>query len=359
MKKKLAIVGTVGLPARYAGFETLVENLVYYAEKNRGLVDELTVFCGARAYSKYPKYFGGAKLQYSRFKANEVESIAYDSVTAIRAAYTGHDYILLVGVSGAIVIPILKLFTSAKIITKVDGIEWRREKWNNVARSYLKLAEWLAIKFSDVVIADNRGISEYITQKFDVQTKTIAYGGDHATTGSNSEVQIEVDQPETFALGLCRIEPKNNIYVLLKAFEISGRNLVFVGNWNSSSYGQDLKADSTCKNIILVDPICDPNNLFVIRSKAEIYIHGHSAGGTNPALIEMMHFGFIIIAFECTLNRYATKSEAFHFSGSKDVVEVIERVHTNSLRNGYQLRAIAQKQYIWSTIGEKYFDLLD
>ena len=41
MKKKIAIIGTQGVPSKYGGFETLVEYLLTYLSKDF----DITVFC--------------------------------------------------------------------------------------------------------------------------------------------------------------------------------------------------------------------------------------------------------------------------------------------------------------------------
>lgn len=46
--KKVAIIGTQGVPAKYGGFETLVENII---GDNASPNVEYTIFCSAKDYS--------------------------------------------------------------------------------------------------------------------------------------------------------------------------------------------------------------------------------------------------------------------------------------------------------------------
>jgi len=64
--KRIAIIGTVGLPAKYGGWETLVDNLTYQL-KNKF---ELTVFCSSVKYEDQPPEYNGAKLKYIKLNAN-------------------------------------------------------------------------------------------------------------------------------------------------------------------------------------------------------------------------------------------------------------------------------------------------
>lgn len=354
---KLAIIGTVGVPARYGGFETLVERLVDYAKDRAEPTDEMTIYCSKTAYAEFPSRYYGARLRYSRFNANGVQSIIYDIVTAIDAVFRGHDRLLVLGVSGAIIFPILRLFTSIKIVTNLDGIEWLRPKWTGLSRHFLKWSEWMAVRFSHHVIADNQGIADYLRETHGVDARVIAYGGDHAIEPAVDQAAADTDLPAVYALALCRIEPENNVAVILEAFDDSDLPLVFVGNWSNSEYGRNLRSKyAGSSNIVMLDPVYEPSALFRIRQNASTYIHGHSAGGTNPALVEMMHVGHPILAFDCSFNRYTTENRAAYFGSAIELARLVDNLP--QISNGPAMASIADRRYRWNVIGADYFTLL-
>lgn len=354
---KLAITGSVGVPARYGGFETLVERLVCYAQANDQAIDQLTVYCSQQAYDERPSQYCGAILRYSRYNANGIQSIIYDCVTALDAIWRRHDRLLVLGVSGAIIFPLLRLISRVRIVTNVDGIEWRRPKWKGLGRYFLKWSELLAVRFSHEVIADNQGIADYLKKTYKIEARVIAYGGDHAVQTIAEERAEEPRLPDEYALALCRIEPENNVSMILEAFENSLLPLVFVGNWNNSEFGQKLRsqyAEST--NIVMLDPIYEPAALQRIRRNASAYIHGHSAGGTNPALVEMMHVGHPILAFDCSFNRYTTEDSAAYFANAAELAALVDGISDH--KNGSSMSEIAKRRYRWDVIGAEYFSLL-
>ncbi|MCE4253588.1 DUF1972 domain-containing protein, partial [Escherichia coli] len=209
--KKISVIGIVGLPAAYGGFETLVENLT----KNASSDIHYEVFCSSRQHSSKLKKYNGAVLRYVPLKANGIQSIFYDIFSVFRSLTSKPDVILVLGVSGAVVLPIVKLFSRAKIITNIDGLEWKRDKWRKLARCFLKFSEFLAVKYSDVVITDNQAISDYVLEEYGNTSSVIAYGGDH------SLITSAVNLPKysaPFYLTICRIEPENNIHIILEAF---------------------------------------------------------------------------------------------------------------------------------------------
>lgn len=358
---KLAIIGTVGVPARYGGFETLAENLVHQAERHFDPENALTVYCSAKAYPERTERYHVARLRYSRFNANGLQSVIYDAVTALDAAIRGHDRLLILGVSGAIIIPFVRLISHARIVTNVDGIEWRRDKWKGFARWFLKWSEALAVRYSHVVIADNQGIANYLNKVYEVDAEVIAYGGDHAVAAAGKAINTDLNLPEEYALALCRIEPENNVGMVLEGFALTPlMSLVFIGNWNNSEYGRSLKKQySNIPHLHLLDPIYDVGILRTLRSKASVYVHGHSAGGTNPSLVEMMHFGVPVLAFDCVFNRYTTEGKAQYFADLEQLLaQVADAASDKTAGTGPAMKKIAQERYTWRAIGAAYFALL-
>ncbi len=342
----ISIIGTVGVPACYGGFETLVENLL--DEKEQG--KNITVYCSSKSYSNQPKKYKNANLVYIPLNANGAQSIPYDIWSLCHSVYKGADNILLLGVSGAICLPFIRLVSSTRVVTNIDGLEWKRAKWNGFIKKFLKFSEKLAVKYSDVVVADNNAIADYVTAEYGVSSEVIAYGGDHAVIdGLNLS-------DGGYALALCRIEPENNVALILEAFSQTNKKLKFIGNWDKSDFGRAMKEKyRQYDNIEIVDPIYDIQTLFEIRQKCSFYVHGHSAGGTNPSLVEMMHFRKNIFAFDCNYNRASTEDNACFFL---DVNELISQINDSALiYNADIMKDIASHRYTWKTVKQQYFDL--
>ncbi|MBV1925523.1 MAG: DUF1972 domain-containing protein [Rhodobacteraceae bacterium] len=358
VQNKIAIVGTVGVPGRYGGFETLAENLVRH-HKRTGKAVELTVWCSVTAKTDRPQRFENADLRYLRLKANGIQSILYDMVSLLDAVRTRHDRIILLGVSGALSLPLIRLISKAQIVTNIDGIEWKREKWSALARAFLRASEWAAVRFSHDVIADNQAIADHVRENYDSNCHVIAYGGDHALEHRHN-VDPPAVLPDSYALALCRIEPENNIHMILGAWSQSDQPLVFVGNWGNSDYGSKLRAQFAAQpNIHLLDPIYDPDLLYALRSRATLYLHGHSAGGTNPSLVEMMHFGMPVLAFDCVFNRNTTENKALYFTTADELAGLLQNQSSDRYRAiGKDMSEIAQQRYTWEKIAESYFALV-
>ncbi len=292
-------------------------------------------------------------LRYSGLQANGASSILYDANTLRDALDRGVDVALLLGVSGAIALPLLTR-RGAKIVTHMDGLEWRRAKWSRPARAFLRWSEALAVRHSDAIIADSPAVAEHLLTRYGARAEVIAYGGDHAARAPARPSPTPAGLPDGYTLALCRIEPENNVRLILQASAAAHAPLVFVGNWDASAYGRDLRARfASVPHLRLLDPVYAPGPLHALRRGAARYVHGHSAGGTNPALVEMMHMGLPVLAFDCIFNRQTTHDQALYFNDAQALTDLLRQPSAANTR----LQAVAVEHYTWDRIGAQYFDL--
>jgi glycosyltransferase involved in cell wall biosynthesis len=360
MKSKLrvAVIGTTGLPARYGGFETLTHHLV--DQLNEEI--DFTVYCSNKYFGDAASrlsVFNGAKLVYLPLNANGYQSIFYDMISILHAIRKS-DVLLVLGVSGAMLMPFVKLFSKKKILVNIDGQEWKRPKWNWLAKKILGLSEKIAVRFADVIIADNVVIQKYINVSYGRSDATlIEYGGDHVSKQPLTNVHLEkfpfLNEP--YAFNVSRIEPENNIHMILDAFsKAPQQKLVMVGLWNHGKYGMDLRAMySNFSNIHLLDPIYDQDQLNALRSNADFYVHGHSAGGTNPSLVEAMCLGLPILSFGIDYNRETTNHRARYFSNAEDLLTQLPFFKGRDLsRMGAELQQYGLQKYAWQRIASLY-----
>lgn len=354
--KKIAIIGIQGVPAQYGGFESMVENML---GKNSSSDIQYTVFCSSKDMPEKFESYKNAVLKYIPLHANGIQSIPYDIISMFRAI-SGYDALLILGVSGCIVLPIIKLFTKSKIIVNIDGLEHRRQKWNRFAKWFLRKSEAAAVRYADVTVADNKGISDYVYSTYGKHAELIAYGGDQVIRDIPANKQTEILSEYglhsgEYAISICRIEPENNCHIALEAISRSDYRFVFIGNWNKSKYGQELrKKYADCKNIMMLDAIYDLDTLYTLRANARTYIHGHSAGGSNPSLIEAMFFDCNIIAYDVVYNRATTGNMATYYTDSDDLAKHIGKSETP---NAQQLKQFAFENYTWKHISECYESL--
>lgn len=352
---KVAIIGTVGVPANYGGFETLVEQLIRH---NKSGI-EYQVFCSSKSYETKTDNYHGAQLEYIGLQANGLQSIPYDIISLVKANRKS-DTILILGVSGCSFLPIFRLFSKKKLIINIDGLEHKREKWNKWVRKFLKYSEKQAVKFGDIIVTDNQGITDYVTEEYGKNSELICYGGDHAITKVDDKFTDNVlaqygITKDNYAIAVCRIEPENNVHVILEAFEKAKKKILFIGNWQKSEYGKKLQEKYKDSDYVKITPaVYELKVLNVLRGNCQLYLHGHSAGGTNPSLVEAMFFEKPIFAFDCIYNRETTENRAVYFKNSEELVEHLQSKDIVFPKIAADMKEIALRRYTWARIAQMY-----
>ena len=353
MKKKIAIIGTAGLPATYGGFETLANYLTIHLSST----SEFTVFCPKTPKQERLNKINGANLIYLPFQANGFQSIIYDTIAIVRSLSFA-DSLLILGSPGTLILPLIKLFRK-KVILNFGGLEWKRDKWPFIVRKYLKLTEIIGIKFADTVIVDNGEFKKYIEKEYKKDSVLIEYGGDHVSKikpGKAMVARYNFLEKEYF-VSVSRAQTDNNLHMVLEAFaDMPDKLLVLVSNWNKFEYGVNLKKQySHLPNLFLLDAIYDLNELDLIRGNAKGYIHSHSFCGTAPSLVEAMNLGLPIISYNAATNLSTTERQAEYFSNAQELKEVMQNLSDDALSQiGLKMKGIANRRYTWKIISEKY-----
>ena len=353
-KKTIGIIGTNGLPGRYGGWDQLLNHLTINLRDQHSFV----VYTSSYNPESHLKEVNGAKLKVIKLKANGVQSVPYDIISMIHAVFR-YDVLLILGTSGCVFLPIIKLF-GKKIILNPDGAEWKRGKWSKFAQWFLKISEKLGVMYADVVVTDNKIIQADMKKSYGIDSELIEYGGDNA---SYIPMSIETTkkyniEPKQYAFKVCRIEPENNIDMILNAFQDSQLTLILIGNWNNSAYGKDLREKhKEYKNLLLLDPIYDQQQLDELRGNCALYIHGHSVGGTNPSLVEAMNLGLCCVVYNVNYNIETTENSAIYFGSTAELKKILNDYQNNKIDTGSyrkKMHEIAKRRYLWKTITDKY-----
>ena len=344
------------MPANYGGYETMVDNMLDYTPDDV----EYTVYCSKSAYKERPKEYKGAHLKYYPFKANGPQAMLYDALCTINAWFNS-DTILSLGNSGTFVYPFLRLFGKRRIIHNYDGFETNRQKWNPFVKKLITVIQNLCAKYSVVHIADNEAIVPLIKERHGVDSVIIEYGGDGAFPVKNDELLKEKYNliPQEYYFNVARIEPENNIHLMLEAFaEMPEKQLVLVGNWHKNEYGEGLLDKfKQFNNIKMLNPIYEPNEINLLRSNCKLYIHPHSVGGTNPSLVEAMYLGLPIVAYDVVYNRATTEDQALYFKNATALKEEVKNNADRLPSIAAKMKEIADRRYRWEIISKKYYEL--
>lgn len=353
---KIGILGTRGIPNHHGGFEQFAEFFSLFLAKNN-----YTIYVYNSSNHPYQeKTFHDVNIIHCYDPEDRIGTVGqfiYDLNCILDSRKREFDIILQLGYTSSSIWNRLLPKTSI-VITNMDGLEWKRTKYSKQVQKFLKFAEKLAIKSSDYLISDSIGIQNYLRSTYNIDSKYIAYGAKLFKTPDIKSLETFGVQPYRYNMLIARLEPENNIETILTGVVLSKIDWPFlvIGKHDTNSFGAYLKDKyNKHKNIKFIGGIYNLNHLNNLRYFSNLYFHGHSVGGTNPSLLEAMASKALIVAHNNEFNRAILREDAFYFSNSKDVQEVIQSIkksdHTNIISKCYDL---IRTNYNWNFINNKY-----
>lgn len=311
---RIAFIGSVGIPNRYGGFEAFLEHT---CPSMLNGAESVTVTCAESMYPGERGPYEGVDRVFIPCEANGVWSIFHD-LLAFMAVVHRSSHIVVLGVSGGLWFPLFRcicLLTGKRLLVNVDGVEWKRGKFSHWKRAFLWCLDYMAQRFSHTIIIDNASLQA----RFPTKAVVIAYPGDHV-------LRVGAEKQRNAALTVCRIEPENNIELLiLGVLGSRSHSYVFIGNWENSEYGRGLRRKySGNTRLRLLDPIYDQTELAHYREECSSYVHGHSVGGTNPSLVEMVYYDCHIYCFDVSYHHTTVGAHARYFRSAKQLSALLD-----------------------------------
>ncbi len=359
----IALLGTRGVPARYGGFETAVD------EVGRRLVTlghDVTVYC-RKSNSDDPnlrQHLGMHLVHLPAIQSKAVETLSHSGLAAVHAlARRRFDVVFLFNSANAVFLPLLRRHRTP-VAVHVDGIEWQRAKWTGAGKRYYRRAESLAVRWADALIADAPGIADYYAREFGATTELLTYGAPilrGLPDDRLAEVGLERDR---YHLVVARFEPENHVDLIVQGYRASRAQLplVVVGG---APYGEayaKLVSDAAHGDprVRLLGSVWDQTLLDQLYSHALLYLHGHSAGGTNPSLLRAMGAGTAVGAFDVVFNRGVLGEWGQRFTDAADVGAIVEAAEADpdaQATVGEALRSRAEAEFRWDDVAAGYEQL--
>ena len=380
--KNIIIIGARGYEKEYGGWETFVTNLINnYNDKNtKFYVPELNhnkknsnieVRNGVTCPQIYVPKQGSMTMMTFAFKATLyfMKYIKKEKLENVVMYTLGYRV-------GPLFTLIHKKLTKmgVKIVINPDGIEWKRAKWNILIKEYLKISEKTMIKASDYVVCDSKNIESYIKSKYNKPTTFIAYGSylkDIKDIDKKTKLFMEkydIKKREYYLI-VGRFVPENNYELIIKEFMKSStkKDLVIISNVEKNKFYEKLKLKTNFDKdprIKFVGPVYDQDILTRIRKNAKAYIHGHSAGGTNPSLLEALGITDVNILYDACYNKEVGEDAALYFSNEDDSLckqlEIVEKFKVKEQNEyGEKAKNRIKENYTWEIIVNKYKKLFN
>lgn len=353
---RVAIIGTRGYPSYYGGFETAVRRLV------PNLADagwDVTVYGRKGTQNDDPTRDPRVAVRQTRgIESKALSTLTYGLTASSDAIVRGSDVALVMNVANGFWLPFLRL-RGIPTVVNVDGIEWERAKWGKLARAVFRAGAWLTAKFADTIVVDAEAIGDHWRKKFGRESVFIPYGGD---LDAGFDVPLGLRRRQ-YVLVVARFVPENTIAEFLEAAEALAdeHDVVIVG---SSGYGGELDeraralADGNEK-VQWLGHLSDDRLLHALWEHAGVYFHGHSVGGTNPALVQAMALGAPTVALDTVYNREVLGADhtAFVPAEPREITSAIVTVLGDPEQQEHMSALATERarhRYSWRSVAEGY-----
>lgn len=366
---KIAFVSTRGIPNNYGGFEQFAEYISVGLAK-RG--HEVVVYSPHFHPYKEDTYKGvRIKHVYSPelWMGSSVGSFFYD-FSCLKDALKKEHFDIIYEAGYTSIIPAyiwfdVKSLKDVIVTTNMDGLEYKRTKFNPLVQKFVFWEERTAVKHSHYLVADNMGIQDYYKEKYGKPSKFLAYGADIHDDYDVSLLKEFGLEADTYYLIVARMEPENNIEMAIQGYlasqERGKRSLILVGKTNTPFAKELIKKYGEEQGVRFMGGIYDFKKLNSVRKFSYAYFHGHSVGGTNPSLLEAMASDCFILAHDNIFNRAVLSENAFYYDSAEAITKMLNSMPELAAHKQEFIQAnleVIRTQYSWEHLvdqHEEYF----
>lgn len=357
----LFILGTRGIPAQHGGFETFAEKLaLYFTAKGHSV----TVYCQKDSGAREEIDWRGIRLINIPVQGDGAFStIKFDFLVTLDALKRKGLFLLL-GYNTAS-FNILQRLCRQTLLINMDGIEWKRQKWGVIAKTWFWLNERLGCWFGNHLVADHPRIKDHLATRVSADKITmIPYGGDEVLAADASLLAQYGLTEGNYSIIIARPEPENSFLEMVQGFSSKRRDhkLVVLGNFDfqNNPYHQQVK-NAASDEVIFPGAIYDAPVVQALRFYCRFYLHGHRVGGTNPSLVEALGAGCAVIAHDNHFNRWVAGEEAAYFANEAACAQLFNQLLTDDARLE-KMRAASRREFqarfTWEHILSQYEALL-
>jgi glycosyltransferase involved in cell wall biosynthesis len=360
-KLKIAFLGSRGFPHTYSGYE------VFMGEVAPRLVSrghEVIVYCRRGLFRDRPRTCQGVHLIYLPSIDTKVLSTpTHTLLSMFDVLFRGVDVIFVVNLVNAFHCILPRLLGKAVAIN-VDGLDWKRDKWGKIGKAYFYLnAKFVGKICPNGVVTDAHEMRRIYLNDFNTPNICIAYGANAATSTDPTIVRKYGLEPFQYYLILSRLVPENNADLIVRGFERvrTSRVLAIAGHENYRSPFVDRLRQTTDSRIRFIGHVGSPEHVKELHCNAYSYIHGHSLGGTNPALLTALGCGNCILALRTPFNREVLQNYGIFFDPNpEDLAAKLQHIEDHpEVAAQYRRRAPERirEAYTWERITDQYEEL--
>lgn len=358
-----AIIGSRGFPSTYGGYETLVRYLARFlvADGHR-----VTVYCREREGRARVWETEGVRCIATRgVDSKQLSTLSFGATSHADAMRRRFDSAIVLNIANGYWMPLLRA-AGVPFAVNTDGLEWKRAKWSGLGKAVFKGGANLTARLAPELICDSQALGEIWQADFDRPSTFIPYGGEvRGPLGSSRVAELGL-APGDYVLSVARLAPENNVELTLDAIDRLGDaapKAVVVGSANfDNPITERLDALQAAGRVLWLGHVADQDLLAELWQNAGVYVHGHSVGGTNPALLQALGAGAPTIALDTVFNREVLPFDEHLYPDDAGALaaRITELVGDQARREQMieRGREVVTTRYTWDDVCGRYRDVL-
>jgi len=357
---RIALFGARGIPHTYSGTETFFGELApRLAERGHDVI----VYCRRSLFRERPSTYRGVRLIYlPSIESKTLSTPTHTLACMFDVLFRNIDVMLVTNVANTMHCLVPRLF-GKKVALNVDGVEWKRSKWSAMGRAYFHWNARLAGKICPKgIITDAVAMQRIYLAEFGTRSVCMAYGANIERSVNPDAICKYNLEPFQYYLIASRLVPENNADLIIKGFERLGGNkvLAIAGDANYRSSFVDSLKQTRDPRVRFLGHIGDSDDVKELHCNCYGYVHGHSVGGTNPALLKALGYGNCVLALDTPFNREVVGDYGILFENDPaDLAAKLSYLEDRPLEAArYRERAPQRivEQYSWDHVTDQYED---
>ncbi len=355
---RIAFCGIRGIPHTYGGAEAVMREL---APRLAGRGHDVTVYCRRGHFRERPRYYNGVRLYYlPNIETKVLATPTHTLLSMVHVLFQRTDVIVAWNLTNALPCVIPRA-VGKSVAIMVDGLDWKRTKWGPVGRSYFHFsARWVGRICPKGIITDTADMRRVYLEEFSTTSACIPCGANVETSTDPDAVREYGLRPFQYYLVASRLVPENNADLILQAFErlSSNRLLAIAGDANYRSEFVERLKQTRDPRVRFLGHVASSDHMRELHCQAYTYVHGHSAGGTNPSLLRALGCGNCVLALNTPSNAEVLGDYGIYFErDADDLLLKLRHVEAHpEVAEAYRRRASERirKKYDWEGITDLY-----
>jgi glycosyltransferase involved in cell wall biosynthesis len=360
---KFAILGSRGFPSTYGGYETFVRHLAPYLVRQGHYV---TVYCRTPNADQKTWFEEGVRCVATRgYDTKSLSTLTFGLTATVNASRRQFDSVLVLNIANGFWFPVLRA-AGVPFAVNTDGIEWERGKWSRLGRLMFQAGAWMTARSATTLICDSKAIGAIWKERFGSSSIFIPYGAGVVNDAGRDKLDSLSLDGEPYLVVVARLAPENNINLTLDALDLLGEHAppaVIVGSANfDSPIEARLREMEVAGRVRWLGHVSNQDLLIQLWANSSVYVHGHSVGGTNPALLQALGAGAPTLALDTPFNAEVLPFAEHLFPN--DAQMLAERIRSVMESPSLQKemaargRSVVRERYSWDDVCRAYMDTM-